>query len=90
MMVVGGSGMSLGKTRTDVPLTAKKKRMPFIAANGIFVLVPAALFLNTKASEGVFDQMFYTVQGIEWVAGALNLVLIGLNMRDGLKMAGRI
>jgi hypothetical protein len=33
--------------------------------------------------------MFYLVQGLELLAGAVNLALMGLNMRDGLKMSGR-
>jgi len=30
------------------------------------------------------------VQAIELIAGAINLTLMGLNMRDGLRMAGRL
>jgi hypothetical protein len=34
--------------------------------------------------------MFYVVQAIELIAGATNFVLMGLNVRDGLRMAGRL
>ena len=64
--------------------------MPFIAANGIFILVPAAFYLESKAASGVFDMTFYLVQGLELVAGAANLVMLGLNIRDGLIMTGRL
>jgi hypothetical protein len=69
---------------------AKKKRMPFIAVNGLLVLVPCAIVLNRWAAAASFDTAFYVVQSIELVAGAVNLALMGLNARDGLRMAGRL
>ena len=68
----------------------KLKRMPIIAANGLLVLIPSALFLAAKAGAGEFDTAFYAVQAIELIAGAVNLVLLSMNMRDGLKMTGRL
>ena len=62
--------------------------MPFIAANGILVLIPAALFLASKAKAGEFDTAFYAVQALELLAGPVNITLLSLNMRDGLKMKG--
>jgi hypothetical protein len=64
--------------------------MPFIAANGLLVLVPCAIVLNRWAAAGSFDTAFYAVQAIELLAGALNLALMGLNARDGLRLAGRL
>lgn len=64
--------------------------MPFIAANGLLVLVPCAIMLNRWAAAGSFDTAFCVVQAIELVAGAANLALTGLNARDGLRMAGRL
>jgi hypothetical protein len=86
LAATGGSGFALAKGRRAGLVRAKAKRMPFIAANGILILVPAALFLAYKASHGEFDVAFYGVQGLELVAGAVNITLLGLNMRDGLKM----
>jgi hypothetical protein len=90
MAAVGGSGMFLAKSRRGRLVDAKKKRMPFIAANGLLVLVPCAIVLNRWAAAGSFDTSFYGVQAIELIAGASNLVLMGLNARDGLRMAGRL
>lgn len=90
MMAVGASGMFLGKSRRGRLVDAKKKRMPLIAANGLLVLVPCAIALNRWASAGSFDTTFYIVQSIELLAGATNLALMGLNVRDGLRMAGRL
>lgn len=89
LALAGASGMAIGRRRRDAPVLAKKKRMPFIAANGVLVLIPSAVFLAAKAGAGTFDGWFYSVQAIELIAGAVNLSLMGLNIRDGLKMSRR-
>jgi len=86
MIIAGASGMNLGQKRRDPLTAAKKKRMPFIAANGLLILVPAAIYLQSKAVSGRFDTLFYAVQAIELVAGSTNLTLMGLNIRDGRAM----
>lgn len=88
--VAGGSGLFMGKSRKGRLVDAKRRRMPFIAANGLLVLVPCAIALNRWAAAGTFDSTFYIVQAIELIAGAINFVLMGLNVRDGLRMAGRL
>jgi hypothetical protein len=90
MVIVGASGMSLGGKRQDRLSLAKKKRMPIIAANGLIILVPAAFYLEFKAASGAFDTSFYTVQFLELLAGLTNLAMMGLNIRDGLTLTGRI
>jgi hypothetical protein len=90
LMATGGSGFALAKGRRAGLVSAKIKRMPLIAANGILILIPAALFLASKASAAEFDAAFYAVQALELIAGAANIALLGLNMRDGLKMKGRL
>jgi hypothetical protein len=89
MAIVGATGMSLGQKRKDAPALAKKKRMPLIAMNGLMVLVPAAIFLQWKAGNNAFDMTFYIVQCVELVAGAFNLTMMGLNIRDGFAMTKR-
>jgi hypothetical protein len=72
------------------PLTARKKRrMPVIAGNGLLILVPAAICLDILASHGAFGPLFYGVQALELAAGAINLTLMSLNIRDGLRLTGR-
>ncbi|MEY8827985.1 hypothetical protein AB9K34_06170 [Sedimentitalea sp. XS_ASV28] len=90
MAISGASGMAMGRKRMDPLAMAKKKRMPFIAVNGILILVPCAFFLAGRAAAGQFDVLFYAVQGLELIAGAANLTMMGLNIRDGLKMTGKI
>lgn len=90
MAVAGASGMGLSRARQGRLIASKQKRMPFIAANGLLVLVPCAIVLNQWASAGSFDTGFYLVQIIELIAGATNLTLMGLNVRDGLRLSGRL
>jgi hypothetical protein len=85
----GATGFILGKSRKGPLVGRKKKRMPFIAAIGLLILIPCALILNRWASLGFFDTMFYSVQAVELIAGATNLTLIGLSIRDGLTLSGR-
>lgn len=89
MIATGGSGFFLAKNRTGRLVETKKKRMPFIALNGLLVLLPAAFYLHSKAQARAFDTSFYAVQAVELIAGATNLWLLYKNMYDGLKLAGR-
>ena len=89
MIVAGGSGTVMGKNRQDEALLAKKKRMPFIAANGLLILLPAAWFLAGKANAGEFDTIFYLIQMVELIAGGANLTMMAFNIKDGLILTGR-
>lgn len=84
MAATGGSGFALAKGQRSGLIGVKMKRMRLIAANGILILLPSALFLASKARATDFDMAFYAVQVLELVAGATNLLLLGLNMRDGM------
>jgi hypothetical protein len=90
MAATGGSGFSLAKVRKGRLIYAKKKRMALIAFNGILIMVPVALFLDHKAATGEFDATFYAVQMLELLVGLVQLTLIGMNFRDGLKLRGRL
>ena len=90
MAATGGSGVFLSTSRKGRLVEAKKRRMAFIAANGLLVLVPCAIVLDRWSAAGAFGTSFYAVQAVELVAGAINLTLMGLNVRDGLRMSGRL
>ncbi|MDR2260372.1 MAG: hypothetical protein LBE06_05445 [Azoarcus sp.] len=90
LMITGASGFALARDRRGERVEAKIRRMPWIAANGVLLLIPAALFLAGKAKNGEFDSSFYAVQALELLAGAANLALLGFSMRDGLKSNGRL
>ena len=86
MAITGATGFSLAKARKGRVIEAKKKRMPIIAFIGMVILLPAAILLNNWASEGLFDMKFYVLQGIELIAGAVNLTLMIKSMQDAKKL----
>ena len=90
LIATGASGMLMSRKRQGRLVASKQKRMPFISANGLLVLMPCAIALDQWASAGSFDTRFYFVQAIELIAGGTNLALMGLNMRDGLRLSGRL
>jgi hypothetical protein len=90
LAITGASGFRIAGASAEPGIARKKRRMPFIAGNGLLVLIPAALYLATLASRGEFGGLFYGIQAIELAAGALNLTLMSLNIRDGLGLAGRL
>lgn len=91
MAAVGMSGARLARSFPSARLTtAKTTRMRLLAANGVLAMIPAALYLQAKASAGEFDVRFYAVQAVELVVGAAQLILMGLNLRDGLRLSRRL
>lgn len=90
MATVGATGFRYAGKRRGPIVEAKRKRMPVVALNGLLILVPAAFYLAAKAQAGAFDTAFFLVQGIELFAGATNIVLLGLSMRDGLRLTGKL
>ena len=78
-----------GRSR-NARILAKKRRMQVVAPIGILVLVPCVVYLGTTSSASGLGTYFYPVQGIELVAGAVNITLMSLNARDGLRLTRRI
>jgi hypothetical protein len=90
MAATGGSGFALGRGRQGRLLDAKQRRMRILGANGLLVMVPCALFLRAQAIDGQFDTAFYAVQVLELATGALQWTLLAANLRDGLRLSGRL
>lgn len=89
LAVTGATGFRMGGRSTDARIVRKKHRMPIIAGIGLLVLVPAALYLSAAVSRDL-GPTFYLVQAVELLAGATNLTLMSLNIRDGLRLTGRL
>lgn len=90
LIITGASGFRLAGGSDDARIRAKKRRMPFITANGLLILVPCAFYLAALAERDDFGPQFYLVQAVELLAGTVNLVLMSLNLRDGLRLSGRL
>lgn len=86
--ITGISGFRMARGSQSREVVNKKKRMPLIGANGVFILVPAAITLAVLAARGDFGPLFVTVQTFELIAGAVNLTLMALNIRDGRRLTG--
>ena len=89
MPIAGISGIKLGGHSCHPIVLAKKRRMKFIAGNGL-VLVTLATLLYFRAHTGKMDIIFHVLQITEFIFGATNLVLMGKMIRDGLFLSGRI
>lgn len=85
----GGSGAQLAGRSKAPKILAKMRRMRVAALNGLLVLIPSAIFLGLRARAGDLSGAFGYVQLVELCAGALNIVLLGLNMRAGMAMKAR-
>ena len=90
MAATGGSGFALARARRGRLIDVKGRRMKGAAANGLLVLLPSAFVLAAWADAGRFDTAFYALQALELAAGAVNITLLGLNMRDGLRLTGKL
>jgi len=89
MATAGATGAALSKNRKGPVIARKSRRMKIIAANGLLILLPSAMFLALRAGSGQFDAVFYSIQAVELIAGATNITLLTANLRDGLAMAAR-
>ncbi|NIY80427.1 hypothetical protein HCZ23_13255 [Celeribacter sp. HF31] len=89
LILTGVSGNRLGQNMRGPLIGAKQKRMKIIAFNGIVFLVPSALILLPLAMQGQGGLLYWTIQTLELLAGATNITLLGLNMRDGLRLSRR-
>jgi len=89
-LLTGFSGFRLAGTAQEPTIRKKKRRMPLIAANGLLVLAPAAGSLASLASRGNLGGAFHAIQAVELVAGGINLSLMFLDLRDGLRVTGRL
>ena len=90
LAATGGTGFLRAGRSRNARIQAKKRRMQIVAPIGILVLVPCVLYLGTTSSAAGLGTYFYSVQAIELVAGAVNITLMSLNARDGLRLTGRI
>ena len=85
----GGSGFVRAGRSRNARILAKKRRMQVVAPVGILVLVPCVLYLGLTATPDDLGTGFYAVQAVELVAGAVNISLMSLNARDGLRITRR-
>lgn len=86
LATAGITGNAIARKPLAGLVQKKANRMKLAAANGLIILVPAALWLDRAVNLGDMGAGFYVVQALEIAAGLVNVTLLGLNMRDGLLM----
>lgn len=89
LAVTGATGRHLAGGWRHPAVAAKQRRMALVALNGILLLLPLAVGLWWLAGRGMTAPPFFWLQGLETVAGLTNLVLLGLNARDGMRIRRR-
>ena len=72
LAITGVTGFRMAGDSNAPLIARKKRRMPFIAGNGLLILVPTAICLDILASRGEFGAVFYGVQALELAIGAVN------------------
>ena len=90
LAATGGTGFLRAGRSKNSHIQAKKRRMQIVVPIGILVLVPCVLYLGTTASASGLGTYFPEVQALELAAGAVNITLMSLNVRDGLRLTRRI
>lgn len=88
MPMLAISGKKLAGNFKNPVIAKKMRRMKFIAFNGI-ILISLAIYLYYHAIYKTIDSTFLYVQIVELFIGAVNLVLIIMNINSGLKLSGR-
>lgn len=89
MPMLAKSGNKLAGHSKNPIIVRKMRRMKLIAFNGL-MLISLAIYLYYRATYAAIDGTFMSVQIVELCFGAFNLGLIGLNIKDGLKLSGRL
>lgn len=88
MPMLALSGKKLARNSKNLILAKKTKRMKLIAINGI-ILISLAVYLYYHATYRSIDIRFLIVQIAELSIGFINLLLITMNIRAGIKLSGR-
>ncbi len=86
LITAGASGARLGRGWRSPAVAVKLARMKVIAVLGLLVLVPLAIGLWFLAAQGWIDGRYHLLTRIETLAALTNVLLLGLNLRDGLRM----
>lgn len=89
MPVLGITGNKLANNSKSPIVEGKMRRMKLIAANGL-VLTLLACLLYYRSHYVAIDSVFLKMQLGELAFGFVNLFLIGMNIKGGLQLSGRL
>jgi hypothetical protein len=86
MLITVTAGRSLAGSAKHPLILKKMQRMKLIGFNAIMILIPSAVVLYLLSNAGYWGKWFVTVQVLEIISGITNVSLMGLNIRDGIKL----
>ncbi|MFD0714676.1 hypothetical protein [Paenibacillus sp. GCM10027626] len=86
LLIAEISGRSLAGGAEHPLILKKKQRMRLIGINAIIILIPSAVVLYLWSNAGYWGNWFVTVQVLEIMSGITIVSLMGLNIRDGIKL----
>lgn len=86
MIATGKSAKILYPGTMTGAFKVKQRRMKIAAVNGTLILLPAAILLAKWSALDQFDSLYWSVQILEIIAGVTNLTMLGLNIRDGIRL----
>ena len=81
------TGRRLARKSRAALIRRKQRRMQVVAALGIIVLAPCALILDALTAGASAGAVVAGLELTEILAGALNLTLLLLNVRDGRSLS---
>ena len=81
------TGRRLARNSRAAVIRRKQRRMQVVAAIGIIMLVPCALILDARTAGASAGSVVIALEIAETLAGALNLTLLLLNVRDGRRLS---
>lgn len=90
LLAAGGTGVNLLGKRNEVLALSKQKRGPISFMTSLLVLLPCAYILSIRSAAGNLGGLLYLVQFVELAASGVVIAMVGLNIRDGLALTGRI
>ncbi|WP_292008588.1 hypothetical protein [Chryseobacterium sp.] len=80
------TGKKLAGKSQNILILIKQKRMKFILANGILLILLAG-FLYYYSHYIALNTTFLIFQLLEFFCGLANLTMIGMNIKDGIQLS---
>lgn len=85
MIALEQSGKRLAANSHEPFVRRKQRRLFALKVNGVCILIPSAIVLDRLSHAGQINTLFYAVKALLVLAASMNLILLALNFRDGLR-----
>ena len=86
LLTAASIGLWLSKGRKERIVVVKKRRMLIILILSVFGLLPSVYLLASQSIGWEGGIIFFSIQAFELTVSAMLMMLLGLNVLDGLKL----